>query len=169
MWLALNVALAHIFLPCPCPNLPQVSLAIAFAVLVFAEIVRCSGVVPSVSTALHRFMSGFADERDSGPVFMTHLALLLGIAVPIWLGQVGLPMPTLGVLGSPRNSSTDGLDTRADPNIQESISRSKVSHQDDGALAYVWLMVSCGGMLCLGLGDTAASVVGVLYGRCGYK
>ena len=126
----------------------QVSTAIAFAALVFIEIVRCSRIVPSLSDALQRFMSGFADERDSGPVFTTHLALLLGMAMPVWLGRTGL---NSGCRARPSNVSS-GSGSIWDLNV------------DFQGLS--WLLVSSSGMLCLGLGDSAASAIGVLYGRC---
>ncbi|MEW5297336.1 MAG: hypothetical protein WDW36_000552 [Sanguina aurantia] len=62
----------------------QASLAIAFAVLVAAEALRCASL-PHVSPALQRFMSDFADARDVGPLYITHFTLLLGMALPVWL------------------------------------------------------------------------------------
>jgi dolichol kinase len=70
-------------------------------------------------------MSGFTDERDAGPVYITHLALLLGMAAPMWLSLF-------------------------------------LEFKGGGLLRF---LVSASGLICLGLGDTAASVVGVLLGR----
>lgn len=80
---ALAVAL---FLPCLLlePGLLGLALAVAFAVLVAVEAVRLAGL-PHVSAAVHGFMTAFTDGRDVGPVFVTHFALLLGMAVPVWL------------------------------------------------------------------------------------
>lgn len=112
---ALAVAL---FLPCLLlePGLLGLALAVAFAVLVAVEAVRLAGL-PRISTAVHGFMTTFTDGRDAGPLFVTHFALLLGMAVPVWLelrpssggdGEAG-PDPSAGpaalagilILGAP--------------------------------------------------------------------
>ena len=117
-------------------------MAIAFAVMVVEEVVRCSAI-PFLSERLQGFMSGFADDRDAGPVFITHIALLLGIAIPMWLAIGGD-----SIIGSEPCSGVGccGREGRR------------------GASAS-WLLISSGGLISLGLGDTAASVVGVLAGR----
>lgn len=78
-------------------NIPalQVSLAIALAALLAVELVRCCQV-PVLAPAIHHFMKDFTDERDAGPVYVTHIALLLGMAMPVWL--VGL-LPAAGAGG----------------------------------------------------------------------
>lgn len=68
------------------PSLLCVALAVAFALLVFLEIVRQIDV-HWVGPRIHAFMISFTDERDSGPILVTHLSLLLGMAVPIWLSR----------------------------------------------------------------------------------
>ena len=68
------------------PQLLGVALAVAFAVLVAVEVVRC-GTIPGVSDRVQAFMSSFVDSRDCGVVFVTHFTLLLGLALPVWLSN----------------------------------------------------------------------------------
>ena len=66
------------------PELLAVALAVAFAGLLSLEAVRVGGV-PRLSKALTGFMTAFTDARDGGVLFITHLALLVGMAAPIWV------------------------------------------------------------------------------------
>lgn len=66
------------------PGLLGLALAIAFAGLVAVEAVR-SAALPGVSLRITDFMERFTDARDAGPIYVTHFALLLGMALPVWL------------------------------------------------------------------------------------
>jgi dolichol kinase len=59
-------------------------LAVALSVLMLVEVVRVTEV-PVIGPVVHKFMASFIDERDKGVVFTTHLTLLVGMAVPIWI------------------------------------------------------------------------------------
>lgn len=71
---------------------PLLPLALAGAFLGFLalEIIRL-GDTPlpfGVERPIQRFMALFVDERDTqGELYVTHITLLLGLAVPIWLGS----------------------------------------------------------------------------------
>ncbi|GIL77590.1 hypothetical protein Vretifemale_6998 [Volvox reticuliferus] len=141
----------------------QASLAVAGAVLVFVELLRCLGP-PQLRRAIGGFMVDFADARDSGPVYVTHFTLLLGIAVPVWLGD--------SVCGAAAGAMMGGLygSKAAEP-------MSSLSAPDDGPLsprlsaAAARLLPSCrtvlglSGLVSLGSGDTAAACVGFLLGQ----
>lgn len=77
-------------------------------------------------------MSRFTDDRDSGPILVTHLALLIGLAFPIWLASAA-----------------------SDPHI---VSQSRTPAQH-------WLLLATSGLMCLGIGDTAAAVMGRIWGK----
>ena len=66
------------------------ALAVALIVFLTLEIVRL-GDIPlpfGMERHIHRFMSSFVDARDTqGELYVTHITLLLGLAVPIWLGS----------------------------------------------------------------------------------
>jgi dolichol kinase len=66
------------------PDLLAMAMAGAFAALMVIETLRVSHT-PVLGEAIQRFMGPFTDARDSGTLFVTHFALLLGLAVPIWL------------------------------------------------------------------------------------
>lgn len=69
------------------PGLLAISLAIAFVGFVMLEIMRIGNIrlFGSLDDRIYTFMASFIDDRDQGEVYMTHITLLLGLAVPIWL------------------------------------------------------------------------------------
>ncbi len=79
---------AALFLPALAaqPALLGRALAGAFAALAAAEAARVGGL-PALAPRLHAFMAPFVDARDGGAFFVTHLALLLGMAAPVWLSN----------------------------------------------------------------------------------
>lgn len=56
----------------------------------FLEFIRYFRIRP-LGSPLRRLLTLFLDERDSGPLILTHIYLLLGVALPIWL----LPGPCI--------------------------------------------------------------------------
>eukprot|EP00892_Ulva_mutabilis_P003424 jgi/Ulvmu1/1453/UM011_0183.1 len=70
------------------PPLLSLALAVAFVLLALAELVRTADI-PRISAALTGPMTRFTDARDEGSFLVSHLSLLLGIAVPIWVSQAG--------------------------------------------------------------------------------
>eukprot|EP00889_Picochlorum_renovo_P002687 jgi/Picre1/29717/NNA_005100.t1 len=62
------------------------ALSIALAAFMALEIIRISHV-PYVSRYVHSCMSAFVDSRDGGVFYVTHMTLLLGLALPIWISQ----------------------------------------------------------------------------------
>lgn len=66
------------------PPLLSLALAVAYVLLALAELVRTADV-PALSAALTGPMTRFTDARDEGAFLVSHLSLLLGIAVPVWV------------------------------------------------------------------------------------
>lgn len=64
-------------------------VAFAFALLVFLlmEIARLTALPPF--QGLDGFMKQYVDDRDSGPLIITHFSLLLGCALPLWVDRSG--------------------------------------------------------------------------------
>ena len=57
----------------------------AFGVLCVLELCRFARVAPHyISRPLDVYMSVYRDARDSGPLIVTHLYLLVGCALPLW-------------------------------------------------------------------------------------
>lgn len=75
-------------------------LALAFglatAVMLGLEYIRACRV-PPFGTWLNSFMRAYTDSRDEGLFILTHLYLLLGCAVPVWVASDGIA-PYAGVL-----------------------------------------------------------------------
>ncbi|KAJ1998333.1 dolichol kinase [Coemansia thaxteri] len=67
------------------PQLLRVALAGALAAFAGAESMRVLGAGP-LAPAITEFVRRFADHRDAGPAVTAHFALLLGCALPAWLG-----------------------------------------------------------------------------------
>ena len=62
----------------------SLALGAALGVLLATEFLRCAGC-PPVAAPLDRYYGEFLDARDGGCVVVTHLFLLLGCAIPVWL------------------------------------------------------------------------------------
>ncbi|XP_045324519.1 dolichol kinase [Leopardus geoffroyi] len=80
-------------------TLLYVAATICLAVFIFLEYVRYFRIKPLGHT-LRSLLSLFLDERDSGPLILTHIYLLLGMSLPIWL--VPRPCTQKGSLGGAR-------------------------------------------------------------------
>lgn len=70
------------------PPLLSLGLAVAFVLLALAELLRTADI-PRVSAALTGSLTRFTDSRDEGSFLVSHLSLLLGIAVPVWVALAG--------------------------------------------------------------------------------
>ncbi|KAJ2855485.1 dolichol kinase [Coemansia erecta] len=57
----------------------------ALIVFVFVECLRAFDVYP-LASVIDQFLRRFTDHRDSGLVITSHFYLLLGCALPVWLG-----------------------------------------------------------------------------------
>ncbi|ORY93148.1 hypothetical protein BCR43DRAFT_496396 [Syncephalastrum racemosum] len=93
----------------------QLAFGVALSTFIYLEYLRYFAVWP-YGNNIHVFLTEFIDNRDLGPVILSHIYLLLGCAAPVWLG----------------NSEN--------------------------------VLASLTGILTLGFGDTAASVIGKQYG-----
>lgn len=76
-----------------------------------------------VADILNKNMIGFLDEKDQGTLILTHIYLLIGCSLPMWI--------------FPLKSATDSTDN----------------------------LLLCSGIISLGIGDTAASIGGTLWGK----
>lgn len=113
--------------PCFC----ALALSLVLAVFLLLEAIR-AGQVPPLGTAIGRFVAPYVDGRDlKGPMVVSHVFLLIGCAIPLWL--------SLAALG--RDAA--GWDT----------------------LNGVREVAMVSGVVCVGMGDAAASLIGRRYGR----
>ncbi|KAJ5923586.1 hypothetical protein N7454_008831 [Penicillium verhagenii] len=115
------------------PTFCALALGLALAIFLLLDLFRASQL-PPISRPLTYFLAPYVDGRDHrGPVIISHIFLLIGCSIPLWL------------------------------------SLSDLARNDDGP----WMgwdvpardvsMVS--GVICVGMGDAAASLIGRRYGR----
>ncbi|KAF4983179.1 hypothetical protein FZEAL_1336 [Fusarium zealandicum] len=114
------------------PTYVALALALILAVFLILDLLRASQL-PPLSKPIASFLAPYVDGRDfRGPVVISHIFLLIGCAIPLWLGLASLPRTGTGYLAG------------------WEVSTREVS------------MVS--GVICVGLGDAAASLIGRRYG-----
>jgi dolichol kinase len=115
------------------PCFVALALMLILAIFLLLDLFRASQL-PPISRPLTNFLAPYVDGRDHrGPVIISHIFLLIGCAVPLWLSLAGAPRSGVG------------------PWIGWDVIERDVS------------MVS--GVICVGMGDAAASLIGRRYGR----
>lgn len=115
------------------PTYAALALSIILAVFLILDLLRASQL-PPLSKPIASFLAPYVDGRDfRGPVVISHIFLLIGCAIPLWLALASISRTGSGCLAGWELPSRD------------------VS------------MVS--GVVCVGLGDAAASLIGRRYGR----
>lgn len=115
------------------PAFAALALGLALAIFLLLDLFRASQL-PPLSKPLTYFLAPYVDGRDHrGPVIVSHIFLLIGCAIPLWLSLAAA-------------KRTDRL-----PWYGWEISSRDVS------------MVS--GVICVGMGDAAASLFGRRFGR----
>lgn len=115
------------------PTFAALALSLMLAIFLLLDLFRASQL-PPLSKSLAYFLTPYVDGRDlKGPVVISHIFLLIGCAIPLWL--------SLGTLPRTGNDYLIGWE----------VPTREVS------------MVS--GVICVGMGDAAASLIGRRYGR----
>lgn len=115
------------------PCFIALALALILAIFLLLDLFRASQL-PPISRPLTNFLAPYVDGRDHrGPIIVSHIFLLIGCAIPLWLSLAGLPRAGI------------------DPWAGWEVADRDVS------------MVS--GVICVGMGDAAASLIGRRYGR----
>ncbi|KAI1614542.1 dolichol kinase [Exophiala viscosa] len=115
------------------PCFIALALSLVLAIFLLLDLFRASQL-PPISKPLTAFLAPYVDGRDyRGPVIVSHIFLLIGCAIPLWLSLAAAPRSGEGPWA--------GWDTTVrDVN-----------------------MVS--GVICVGMGDAAASLIGRRYGK----
>lgn len=115
------------------PTFAALALSLVLAVFLILDLLRASQL-PPLSKPIASFLAPYVDGRDfRGPVVISHIFLLIGCAIPLWLALASLPRTGSGNL------------------VGWEVPTREVS------------MVS--GVICVGLGDAAASLIGRRYGH----
>ncbi|KAL2191807.1 hypothetical protein L209DRAFT_748477 [Thermothelomyces heterothallicus CBS 203.75] len=117
------------------PCYVALALALMLAIFLVLDLVRASQL-PPLSRPIAKFLTPYVDGRDlRGPVVVSHMFLLIGCAIPLWLSLAAIP----------RSAEGDGAPAGWE-----------VPTRDVGMVA---------GVVCVGLGDAAASLVGRRWGH----
>jgi dolichol kinase len=168
------------------PGFAALALAAALAAFALAEAFRAPRL-PPLGPALHGFFVSFTDARDSGELILTHTYLLLGCALPLWLTAALAPVPTAPP--APLLVSAPPLGPAADASAQFLMAAWRAlglfpSGTAAPAVPALWpgaapvplepwwapelpaagAVTALAGLLVLGVGDSAASVVGTVLG-----
>jgi len=115
------------------PAFLSLGLVLVLAVFLLLELFRAAQLKP-LSKPLAQFLTPYVDGRDlCGPVIVSHIFLLIGCAIPLWLSLAGISRTG--------DSPWEGWE---------------VATRDVS-------MVS--GVICVGMGDAAASLIGRRFGR----
>ncbi|KAI5300290.1 hypothetical protein KEM55_008333, partial [Ascosphaera atra] len=115
------------------PAFVSLALAGVLSIFLLLELFRAAQL-PPISIPLTNFIAPYVDGRDyRGPVVISHIFLLIGCAIPLWLSLASTPLS-----GSAPWAGWE------------------VQYRDIS-------MVS--GVICVGMGDAAASLIGRRFGR----
>lgn len=115
------------------PGWCALALAIVLAIFLLLDLLRASQL-PPLSKPITNFLHPYTDGRDHcGPVVISHIFLLIGCAIPLWLSLASL--------------------ARAGTGYRRGW---EVPTRDLSMVA---------GVVCVGLGDAAASLIGRRYGH----
>ncbi|KAL1302243.1 hypothetical protein AAFC00_002666 [Neodothiora populina] len=117
--------------PCFC----GLALGLVLAIFLLLEVIR-AGQIPPLGAAIGRFVAPYVDGRDlRGPMVVSHVFLLIGCAIPLWLS----------LAGSDRDVEGRWLGWELRPDTRD--------------------VAMVAGVVCVGMGDAAASLMGRRYGR----
>lgn len=115
------------------PPFAALALMLVLAIFLLLDLFRASQL-PPLSRPLTNFLAPYVDGRDHrGPVIVSHIFLLIGCAIPLWLSLAAVPRTGA--------SPWEGWD---------------VATRDLGMIS---------GVVCVGMGDAAASLIGRRFGR----
>ncbi|KAF7696803.1 hypothetical protein HF521_005221 [Silurus meridionalis] len=64
----------------------HLAAVVCLALFIFLELVRIFRIRP-LGSVLRRSLALFLDDRDSGLIIITHIYLLVGISIPVWISQ----------------------------------------------------------------------------------
>ncbi|KAH7391725.1 hypothetical protein BKA66DRAFT_547702 [Pyrenochaeta sp. MPI-SDFR-AT-0127] len=115
------------------PCFVALALALVLAIFLLLDLIRASQL-PPLSKPIAKFLTPYVDGRDlRGPVVVSHIFLLIGCAIPLWLSLAGVERTG-----------------------EEPWQGWEVKTRDVSMVA---------GVICVGMGDAAASLIGRRYGR----
>lgn len=74
------------------------SFAVAFCAMLLIEIIRYFRIYP-LGSIVHKFMVSFVDQKDHGKAILSHIYLLIGCGLPVWLNSLSNNNVLSGIAG----------------------------------------------------------------------
>jgi dolichol kinase len=71
-------------------ELLNVALGVALSIFILVEFVRLNDTYSFIGLEIEKYLKEHTDERDDGQVILTHMYLLAGCAIPLWIGSMTL-------------------------------------------------------------------------------
>ena len=141
------------------PVFAGLAMALVLAIFLILDVFRTCQL-PPISKPLAYFLTPYVDGRDlRGPVVISHIFLLVGCAVPLWLSLAGAGA---GV------GHTTAEHQRPRHGRPPPPTRAQQERRDGCWLGWDVPVRDLGmvsGVICVGMGDAAASLVGRRFGR----
>jgi dolichol kinase len=117
------------------PLFISLALSLVLSIFLLLDLIRASQL-PPLSNPIAKFLTPYVDGRDlRGPVVVSHIFLLIGCAIPLWLSLAGV--------------NRVGEEPWTGWEVE-------VGSRDVSLIA---------GVVCVGMGDAAASLIGRRWGR----
>jgi dolichol kinase len=63
-------------------------MCVAMSVFIVVELLRALQVLSMLKTWIDRYYAPFRDGKDEGMLVLSHIYLLLGCALPVWIEQL---------------------------------------------------------------------------------
>lgn len=142
------------------PAYCALALSLVLAIFLLLDMIRATQM-PPMSKHLARFLTPYVDGRDlKGPVVISHIFLLVGCAVPLWLS-----LGSIDRVDSHSPTSNPSLVTNGNPQLEYNPRDSDLINPLTGWELTKREIAMIAGVTCVGLGDAAASLVGRRWGR----
>ncbi|KAF3942024.1 hypothetical protein ABW19_dt0200172 [Dactylella cylindrospora] len=130
------------------PPFVATALLVTLGIFLLVDILRAT-LIPPISKPLSIFLAPYVDGRDlRGPIVVSHVFLLIGCAIPVWLSLTSMPLP--GV----KNAVLD-----IEPSTEVPSPFGAYWQAPKRELAMI------AGVICVGMGDAAASLIGRRFGK----
>ena len=71
-------------------ELLNVALGVALGIFILVEFIRLNDTYSPIGLEIEKYLKEHTDERDDGQVILTHMYLLVGCAIPLWIGSMTL-------------------------------------------------------------------------------
>ncbi|GAA6044123.1 hypothetical protein JCM8097_004718 [Rhodosporidiobolus ruineniae] len=147
------------------PAFTSLSFSLAFTLFTFAEYARFFALYP-LSAPLHIFFTEFVDNKDAGPVILSHFYLLTGCAGGLWLEGKAINRFTgvlvLGVGDSMASIFGKLLGRHRWPGTHKTVEGTAAFVLSVGFCAWVLRLVGIGGSFSLPRYLLATSLAGLL-------